>query len=45
MGQVATNFWIGTLIFVGIAFLVSILLPIYVTTQTEDKTMVSSNRW
>ena len=42
---VAKNFWIGTLIFVGMAIVVSIVLPLYVRSQTKDKSMVSSNAW
>ena len=39
-----TNFLIGTLVFFLITLMVSILMPIYVHYNTEDKEQIPTNR-
>ena len=42
--QQTTNFFIGTAIFVAIAFVLGIFFPIYVGSKTQDQTMKRSNQ-
>ena len=38
------NFWIGTAIFVGLSIVTAIIMPIYVTYNTNDKSQIPTNR-
>ena len=40
----AANAMLGTGVFAGIALVVSVLLTVYVGTQTKDQTQVGTNR-
>ena len=39
-----TNFWVGTGVFLIITLLVSIIMPIYVTYNTNDAKQIPTNR-